>query len=337
MIVNASGGADHITITQNGSDIQVNGLTAQVSISGAEAANDTLQVNGLGGADIIDASGLAIGHANLAIDGGAGDDTITGSRGNDMLTGGTGDDLFVFKPGGSFDIITDFTAGAGTPDKIDLRAFAGSGINGLNDLLAHASQIGADTVLDFGNSDVLLLKNVTKGDLSIDDFLFGAPPDTTAPHVTGITASPGTGVETPGSVVHFTLAFDEAVNVTDGVPALTLNDGGLAVYDAAASALLGDHSKLVFDYMVSSHDSPTSALAVTGINVFGSNIEDLAGNHADLGHVAATFNGLAVSIPVVPVPVIPVPALPFLPEFHTSDSIWCDLPSASRHPCRVLP
>ena len=47
--------------------------------------------------------------------------------------------------------------------------------------------------------------------------------------------------------------------------------------------------KLVFDYVVSSHDSPTSALAVTGINVFGSNIEDLAGNHADLGHVSGNL------------------------------------------------
>jgi Ca2+-binding RTX toxin-like protein len=299
VIVNASGGADHISVTQSGSDIQVNGLTAQVSVSGAEAANDTLQVNGLGGADIIDASSLAIGHINLAIDGGAGDDVITGSRGNDIVTGGAGDDLFVFTPGGSFDAITDFTAGAGTPDKIDLRAFASIGINGLNDLLAHASQSGADTVLDFGLSDVLVLKNVAKGDLSVDDFLFGTPPDTTPPHVTNIAASPGTGIETPGSVVHITLSFDEAVNVTDGVPALTLNDGGLAVYDAAASALLGDHSKLVFDYVVSPHDSPTSALAVTGINVFGSNIEDLAGNHADLDHVTATFNGLAVGIPVV--------------------------------------
>jgi hypothetical protein len=317
VIVNASGSGDHIAITQSGSDIQVNGLTALVSVSGAEAANDVLQVNGLGGADNIDASSLAAGKIQLSIDGGSGDDVITGSHGNDLLTGGTGDDLFIAKVGGAADTITDFTAGAGTPDRIDVRAYAAAGCHNINDVLAHATQTGANTVIDFGAGDTMTLNNVTKCDLSADDFVFGPPPDTTPPHVTNITASPGTGVETPGSVVHFTLAFDEAVNVTDGVPALTLNDGGLAVYDAAASALLGDHSKLVFDYIVSPHDSPTSALAVTGINVFGSNIEDLAGNHADLDHVAATFNGLAVNIPVVPVPVDPVPVLPVpaLPHF----------------------
>jgi Ca2+-binding RTX toxin-like protein len=325
VIVNASGSADHIAITQNGSDIQVNGLTAQVSVSAAEAANDSLHVNGLGGADIIDASGLAAGRIQLSIDGGAGDDVITGSHGNDLLTGGTGDDLFVAKVGGAADTITDFTAGAGTPDRIDVRAFAAAGFQNINDVLAHAAQTGANTVIDFGGGDTLTLAGVTKGDLSADDFVFGPPPDTTPPHVTGITASPGTGVENPGSVVHITMSFDEAVTVNHGVPALTLNDGGMAVYDAAASALLGDSSKLVFDYIVSSHDSPTSALAVTGINVFGSDVEDLAGNHADLSHVAATFNGLEVNIPVVPVdpgPASPLPALPFLPflpQFHATD------------------
>jgi Ca2+-binding RTX toxin-like protein len=295
VIVNAGGSADAISITQSGANILVNGLTAQVAINGAEAANDTLQVNGLGGADSIDASSLAIGQIKLVIDGGAGDDVITGSRGNDVLTGGAGDDLFVFKPGGSADNITDFTAGAGTPDKIDVRAFAAAGIHSFADILAHTTQLGAHTAIDFSNSDTLLLLNVNKADLSADDFVFAAAGDTTPPHVTNITASPGSGTEFPGSVVHFTLAFDEAVNVTDGVPALTLNDGGLAVYNAAASALLGDHSKLVFDYIVSPHDSPTSALAVTGVNVFGSNFVDLAGNHADLDHVTATFNGLAVN------------------------------------------
>jgi hypothetical protein len=34
--------------------------------------------------------------------------------------------------------------------------------------------------------------------------------DTVAPHLTGITASPGCGNGTAGSTVHFTLAFDEA-------------------------------------------------------------------------------------------------------------------------------
>ncbi len=44
---------------------------------------------------------------------------------------------------------------------------------------------------------------------------------------------------------------------------LSLNDGGAATCDAAASALLGDQSKLVFDYVVSASDTPTVSLAIT--------------------------------------------------------------------------
>jgi len=326
VIVNGSGGADHIVITQSGSDIQVNGLTAQISVSGAEAANDTLQVNGLGGADIIDASGLAAGKIKLLIDAGDGNDVITGSHGNDTLTGGAGDDLFVAKVGGAADTITDFVAGAGTPDKIDVQAFAAAGFHDFNGVLAHATQTGADTVIDFGGGDTLTLAGVTKTDLSADDFLFGPPPDTTAPHATVLTALAGVGVASPNAILHFTLSFDETVNVTDGAPALILNDGGMAVYNAAESAVLGDRSKLVFDYTVSAHDTPTSALSVTGVNLFGANIEDLAGNHADLGNVAATFSQLGVNVPSFGGPFLLGDTAPFflgpnisLPQFHAVD------------------
>ncbi len=56
-------------------------------------------------------------------------------------------------------------------------------------------------------------------------------------------------------MVKLTLGFDEAVNVSGGTPTLTLErrrQRGL--YDAAATALLGDSSRLVFDHMVSSAD-----------------------------------------------------------------------------------
>jgi hypothetical protein len=406
VIVNGTGGADHVTISQSGQNIVVDGLPAQVSISGQEAANDRLQIKGLGGADVIDASSLAAGQILLTIDGGGDDDVITGSHGNDLLTGGTGDDRFIWRVGSAADTITDFTAGAGTPDKIDVRAFGSSGIHGITDVLAHATQVGADTVIDFGGGDMITLSNVAKADLSADDFIFAVPVvtavttsgagitagsgdlnaghvvtftvtfdgtvsvnggtptlilndggtatltggsgsnaltfqytvangentadlaitgvnlhgatvhdafgndadltgvavnpagtlqiDTIAPHLSNIAASPASGVEVIGSVVHFTLNFDEAVHVTGGTPTLTLNDGGSAIYNAAATASLGDPSKLVFDYTVAAGDTPTAALAVTGFNAHGATVDDSAGNHANLANATATFDGLVV-------------------------------------------
>src|SRR5438477_10182252 len=53
---------------------------------------DELAVNGLGGNDTIDASGLAAGSISLALNGGAGDDTIAGGKGSETLVGGDGND-----------------------------------------------------------------------------------------------------------------------------------------------------------------------------------------------------------------------------------------------------
>jgi Ca2+-binding RTX toxin-like protein len=53
---------------------------------------ETLEVNGRGGDDSIDASALAAGLVALELDGGEGNDTLTGSAGDDILRGGPGND-----------------------------------------------------------------------------------------------------------------------------------------------------------------------------------------------------------------------------------------------------
>ncbi|MES2193997.1 MAG: calcium-binding protein [Pseudomonadota bacterium] len=410
VIVEGTGNADQITVAQSGGTIVVNGLTAQVSISDHEAANDRLTINGGGGADVIDASALGAGQIALTFNGAAGNDRITGSGGNDIFDGGADDDTFVFRPGGGADIIAGFVAGANTDDRIDLKGFAG--VDDFTAVLALATQVGVDTVLDFGGGNTVTLQNVTRADLDADDFLFkgpevtsvvtsgtgitagtgdvnagdvvvftltfdeavtvtggiprlvlndggfatlmagsgsnvltfqytvaagqntadlaitavnpqgatlrdtsgndadlsgavGNPPgtlhvDTIAPHVGPITASPGSGVGLPGTEITFTVSFDEAVKVIGGVPTLSLNDGGTAVYDAAATARLGDPSRLVFSYQVSANDRPTSPLKITGLDLHGAHVDDLAGNQADLSHVTATFDGLAVNRTTLP-------------------------------------
>ena len=121
--------------------------------------------------------------------------------------------------------------------------------------------------------------------------------DTTAPQLTGLTASPASGNHFAGSVIDFTLAFNEAVGVTGGTPTLALNTGRTAGYDAAETAALHDAHKLAFDYLVSSSDPKTPSLAVTGLVAHGATVADLAGNAADLTSVHATFNGLSVNDP----------------------------------------
>lgn len=117
--------------------------------------------------------------ANLAtITGTAGGETIAGTSaadkifgggGADTLTGGLGSDTFIFKSGFGLDKITDFTAGAGSDDVIQLadEVFAD-----FASVLAAAAQVGTDTVITHDASNVLTLKNVALANLHQDDFQF---------------------------------------------------------------------------------------------------------------------------------------------------------------------
>src|SRR5262249_34254553 len=61
-----------------------------------------LVIQGLGGDDTINASGLQADVIGLTIDGGAGNDTITGSQGADRLIGCDGDDVVIGGRGNDF-------------------------------------------------------------------------------------------------------------------------------------------------------------------------------------------------------------------------------------------
>jgi Ca2+-binding RTX toxin-like protein len=116
------------------------------------------------------------GSGSDTLDGGGGNDMLIGGAGADTLTGGPGDDRFIFAPGGGADIFTDFAAGAGSADRINLTAF--TNIHTLNDVLAHAGASGSDTLINFGNGDTITLQHVLQTSLSVDDFIFSpaAPP-----------------------------------------------------------------------------------------------------------------------------------------------------------------
>ena len=68
--------------------------------------------------------------------------------------------------------------------------------------------------------------------------------DTVTPTVNSIVASPASGDKNTGTIITLTLTISEIVTVT-GTPALTLNDGGTAIYQSGSGS-----NKLIFTYTV---------------------------------------------------------------------------------------
>ncbi|WP_109795047.1 FG-GAP repeat protein, partial [Minwuia thermotolerans] len=133
---------------------------AVVDLSTGAVAND-----GSGNAETV--SGFE------AVVGTTGDDTLTFGAGTTM-TGGAGDDLFIVGDGiGLNNTITDFTAGAGSPDVIDLIAF---GFSNLAEVQGVSSDDGTNTTIQLDGDDALVLENVLVADLAADDFVFDFTP-----------------------------------------------------------------------------------------------------------------------------------------------------------------
>jgi Ca2+-binding RTX toxin-like protein len=135
--VNGTNGVDKITVSSLGSQIVVKGLPADVIIDHADAA-DKRVISGLGGNDVIDASGLAVNEIGLQVFGGFGADTVIGGAGNDSVNGGdgddvallgTGNDVFIWNPGDDNDVVegqdgtdTMLFNGANIAENIDISA-----------------------------------------------------------------------------------------------------------------------------------------------------------------------------------------------------------------------
>lgn len=99
VILNATNGDDTVVVFGDNSRVSVVGLAAAVNVTGAEAANDSLTVNGLAGDDVLEAAGLAADALRYIADGGDGADVLLGGDGDDTLFGGEGDDVLIGGPG----------------------------------------------------------------------------------------------------------------------------------------------------------------------------------------------------------------------------------------------
>ncbi|RFB87648.1 hypothetical protein B5K11_26575 [Rhizobium leguminosarum bv. trifolii] len=109
--------------------------------------------------------------ANETLTGTTGNDTLFGDAGNDSLSGGAGNDVFVFKTGFGQDTVTDFAAGAGSEDVLDIGTDL---FEDFASVLAAATQVGADTVINHDVNTSITLKNVALTSLHQDDFRFTA-------------------------------------------------------------------------------------------------------------------------------------------------------------------
>jgi Ca2+-binding RTX toxin-like protein len=251
--------ADSISISGGNGSATIGGLSALVDITGLEPANDTLEVDSLGGNDIVDASALASTTAKLTIDGGTGNDVLDGGAGNDTLIGGdgndtadgnggadlgqmgAGDDTFVWDPGDGSDTIEGdagndtmlFNGAAGaeqmeaSANGSDLRFFRTQGnvtmdTNGVENVTVEAK----------GGADTLTVDDLTGTDVRAVNLDLGAS-DGAADHViVNGTAKADMIAISGGNGSASVTGLTAAVNITSAEPAndkLTVN--GLAGTD----------------------------------------------------------------------------------------------------------
>ncbi len=173
-----SGGADVASYAGAGAGVQVR-LWNSDGTAGDALGDTLLEIENLAGSTFNDS--LAGDAGANRIDGNDGDDIIQGldgadqligDRGDDLLVGGAGDDTFLYFAGDGADVITDFEAGAGSDDAIRLFNM-GPAFDTFAEVLAAASDVGGDAVIDFGGGDQILLQSVTVSDLHTNDFIFG--------------------------------------------------------------------------------------------------------------------------------------------------------------------
>ncbi|WP_323715946.1 calcium-binding protein [Paracoccus aminovorans] len=89
------------------------------------------------------------------ITGNSGINILSGRLGNDNLAGGSGADTFIFSKNYDHDAITDFE------NNVDTIRLLNFGVTTFSQARAYATQDGANVVFDFGDGDILTVRNTT--------------------------------------------------------------------------------------------------------------------------------------------------------------------------------
>jgi autotransporter passenger strand-loop-strand repeat protein len=246
--------------------------------------------------------------------GGTGNDTLAGANasgspvvnvlvagsGADALTGGASVDAAtvtnVFSYNFGSDTITNFRAGAGSGDTIDLSAVPT--VSSFSQVQALMSEVGANTVIDFAAGETITLDGLSAGNLTSSNFLFA--PDAAFAFTQPGFAPPAAFAYTQpreadtGDTVQIYLAITGAftVSTSNGSPTLDFTDGTSATYDSATTSPTG--RVLVFDYTVSAgnHDPD---LTIENVVSGGAVIADGKGDAVNFAPVSGEALGLQIN------------------------------------------
>ncbi|WP_317205107.1 beta strand repeat-containing protein, partial [Janthinobacterium sp.] len=167
---NIGAAADHHTIA-GGAGIDTLDFASETTAITANLATGTASGSQIGTVTVNTVENVTGGSANDILTGDLNANMITGGAGNDTLTGGAGIDTFIYTPAFGFDTITDFTAGAGTTHDV-LQLSLGAQFSSLAQVIAAATQVGANTLITIDANDTITLNNVTKTALVASNFVF---------------------------------------------------------------------------------------------------------------------------------------------------------------------
>ena len=242
--VNGTNNPDDIQITPIDNVVEVNGAPVTVQIAHSEAANDTLTVNGLGGADTITAGPGLAALIQLVINGGTdadvltggdGNDRIVGQQANDSMIGGAGNDTLVWAPGDANDLVEgqagndtmEFIGSAGS-EAFEASAVAGRlrFIRDLGNIVMDADGTERVDLRALGGEDATIVNDligtdVTQVDIDLAPAISGTTGDGLADAITvngtngpdDVTvAANGGGVDMTGLVTAVSISHSEVAN-----------------------------------------------------------------------------------------------------------------------------
>jgi Ca2+-binding RTX toxin-like protein len=175
------GGGGNDTITGNG-NTRIAYYHATGGVVVTLGNNSTIHGSAVGAStgtdDIISGVNAVRGSEfNDIITGNAFNNTLEGQGGNDVLTGGADSDNFVFRLSSGNDTVTDFTNGQDRIDIHDYTTFTQDPSSSFAAWIASASveQQGANTLIHLDANNSILLSNVAKASLAMNDFILHPP------------------------------------------------------------------------------------------------------------------------------------------------------------------
>jgi Ca2+-binding RTX toxin-like protein len=219
VMITGTEGDDLITVSGSAAGVEILGLSAAVTVVGGESGIDELVIRALGGADLLNASGVQAGAIDFTLDGGSGADLLVGGEGNDLLIGaqgddvlfgGAGDDTFVWNPGHGSDLV-EGQAGH------DTLQFNGSAVGEIVDLSANGERLQffrnvANIVMDCDDVERVQFNALGGADTIVVNDLTGTDVNSVGLDLS-TSASPGTGDNHPDAIVVNGTTGDDVVLV----------------------------------------------------------------------------------------------------------------------------